>query len=269
MAYPLKSKQMKELETLLALMARLRDPLTGCPWDQQQTFATIAPHTVEEAYEVLDAVEREDYSELREELGDLLLQVVFHARMAEEQGLFDFRDVVATLSDKLIRRHPHVFGDSDDATLEALRAAWESGKAEERSVKGHASALDGVARALPALIRAEKLQKRASRVGFDWQTLPPVVAKVQEELDELQAEIDTPTRSEAALLHETGDLLFAGVNVARHLKLDAEAALRKASDRFEMRFRHVEEKLLERGQAPADAPAEELDRLWEEAKGLE
>ncbi|MCG2635264.1 MAG: nucleoside triphosphate pyrophosphohydrolase [Gammaproteobacteria bacterium] len=260
------------MDSLLQLMARLRDPVSGCPWDLAQTFATIAPYTIEEAYEVADAIERHDMAELRDELGDLLLQVVFHARMAEEAGHFSFADVVGSLSDKLLRRHPHVFGDSTESALATLSVNWEAGKAQERAAKNggdQVGALEGVARALPALMRAEKLQKRAARVGFDWQTLPPVIDKVREELAELETEIDAPEVNRAALSHEAGDLLFSTVNVARHLKLDAEVALRAANSRFERRFRYLERKLLESGQSAANASTEELERLWEEAKGQE
>jgi MazG family protein len=227
------------MKRLLEIMARLRDPASGCPWDKVQNFRTIAPYTIEEAYEVAEACETGDPAALKDELGDLLFQTVFHARMAEEAGLFDFADVADAISDKMIRRHPHVFGDTAIADADAQTVAWEETKAKERAAGGAASALDGVGVALPALTRAEKLQKRAARVGFDWPDTPPVFAKIGEELDELRAEIDggaDPARIE----DEFGDVLFAVVNLARHLRVDPEQALRMASRKFERRFRAME-----------------------------
>jgi ATP diphosphatase len=217
------------LERLVAIMRRLRDPQTGCEWDRQQSFATIAPYTVEEAYEVADAIARDDMPALVEELGDLQLQVVFHAQMAEEAGLFRLEDVFAAICDKLERRHPHIFGSSSETP------GWEAIKAAERQAKAHASVLDGVAQALPALDRAVKLQKRAARLGFDWADAAGPRAKISEELAELDAETETAAREE-----ELGDLLFAIANLARHLNIDPEDALRKASRKFERRFRQIE-----------------------------
>jgi ATP diphosphatase len=243
------------LDRLLTVMARLRDPETGCPWDVEQTFATIAPYTIEEAYEVADACERGDMAALKDELGDLLLQVVFHSRMAEETGLFAFDDVADGIADKLIRRHPHVFSD---APRDSGHAQWEVIKAAERATSDDKSALAGVALPLPALMRAEKLQKRASRVGFDWPDADGPRAKIAEELAEVEAAADHDARED-----EIGDLIFAVVNFARHLKIDPEIALRRANAKFEKRFRKVEEL--------ADAPLlgqsiERLDALWERAK---
>ena len=229
---------------LIEVMARLRDPESGCPWDIEQSFETIAPYTIEEAYEVADAIARADMPALREELGDLLLQVVYHARMAEEAGAFDFETVAATIADKMIRRHPHVFGDDSVGTAEAQSANWETAKAQERSRKAAAegraaSVLDGVALALPALTRAEKLQKRAARVGFDWPEAAQVFDKIDEELSEVKTEITNGSMPDR-LEDELGDLLFAVANLARHLGVDPEAALRRTNGKFERRFHHVE-----------------------------
>jgi ATP diphosphatase len=258
------------LDRLLAVMARLRDPEGGCPWDLEQNFATIAPYTIEEAYEVADAIERGDLHGLCDELGDLLLQVVFHARMAEEQQAFAFDDVAAAIADKMERRHPHVFGDADSA---GLRTSWETQKVHERARKAaeagrKASVLDDVPRALPALVRAGKLQKRAAREGFDWASLAPVLAKVDEELGELRAEIagDAPRRR---LEDELGDVLFACVNLARHLGIDAETALRGTNAKFESRFRAIERALADRGLEPGDVDLDELESLWLAAKHAE
>lgn len=259
------------IEALLALMTRLRDRENGCPWDAVQTFATIAPYTIEEAYEVADAIARGDLASLEEELGDLLLQVVFHAEMAREAGAFDFDSVARKITDKMHRRHPHVFGD---ATKDGdLRPAWEAMKARERRDKAGAkavgsSALDGVALALPALMRARKLQERAARVGFDWPDMASTLAKVDEELHELKGAIGADGgRSE--LVEEIGDLLFACVNVARRLGIDPEEALRGCNDKFVRRFNHVEGELARTGKAPEDSSLEEMDALWEDAKTRE
>jgi ATP diphosphatase len=239
------------LARLAAIMARLRDPKRGCEWDVQQTFATIAPYTIEEAYEVADAIERHDLDALKDELGDLALQVVFHARMAEELGMFGLADVLTGISDKMERRHPHVFGDGS-------RPGWETIKAAERTAKADdPSALAGVARALPALLRAEKLQKRAARTGFDWPDASGPRAKMLEELEEIAA---APPET---VEEEVGDLLFAAVNFARHLKIDAEAALRKANDKFERRFRAME--AMDGGFA--ELSLDEKEALWIRAKG--
>lgn len=253
--------------SLRAIMARLRDPEGGCPWDVQQTFASIAPYTIEEAYEVADAIERGDMDELKGELGDLLLQVVFHARMAEEAGHFDLAAVEAAICDKMLRRHPHVFGGEAVRDAEHQTAAWETHKAQERAARHgpQASALDGVARGLPALLRAEKLQRRAARVGFDWPDTGGVLAKLDEEVQELKAEV-VAAAAPQRLLDEVGDLLFSVVNLARHLKVDAEGALRHANAKFERRFRAVEEALRAQGLSPETATLEQMDAAWNRAK---
>ena len=256
---------MKETQRLLEIMARLRDPERGCPWDRQQTFMTIAPYTVEEAYEVADAIERGDLEALEEELGDLLLQVVYHARMAEEEGRFVFEDVAKGISDKLVSRHPHVFGDADIHTAAQQTRDWEARKAAERAERAQGGALEGVPAALPGLTRAEKLQKRAARVGFDWRELKPVFAKVREELTELEQEVDAGM-AEERLRDELGDLLFAVANLARKLAVDPEQALRGTNRKFERRFQHMELRLGERGLKPADVSLEEMDAYWNEAK---
>ena len=255
---------------LLAVMAWLRDRQHGCPWDVDQTFRTIAPYTIEEAYEVADAIERDDLGALKEELGDLLLQVVYHAQMAHETGAFGFADVASAIADKMVDRHPHVFGDARVATAEAQTVSWEARKAAERAAKRAdaepAGTLDGVARALPALLRAEKIQKRAARVGFDWKQTGPVIDKIEEELGELRAELAASDVDQARLTDELGDVLFAVANLARHCKIDPEAALRATNDKFERRFRHIERRLAEAGRKPADATLDEMEALWQEAK---
>jgi len=255
---------------LLAVMAWLRDRQHGCPWDVEQTFRTIAPYTIEEAYEVADAIDRDDLGALKEELGDLLLQVVYHAQMAHESGAFGFADVASAIADKMVDRHPHVFGDARVATAEAQTVSWEARKATERAAKRAgaepAGTLDGVARALPALLRAEKIQKRAARVGFDWKQTGPVIDKIDEELGELRAELEAGDVDQARLTDELGDVLFAVANLARHCKIDPEAALRATNDKFERRFRHIERRLAEAGRKPADATLEEMEALWQEAK---
>jgi MazG family protein len=257
------------IERLLAIMARLRDPARGCPWDVEQTFATIAPYTIEEAYEVADAIARGDLAGLKDELGDLLFQVVFHARMAEEAGHFDFADVANSISDKMERRHPHVFGDAEIRSAEQQTAAWEAHKAREREERAAADgALAGVPLALPALLRAEKLGKRAARVGFDWPDAGAVLEKVREEIGEVERAV-VAGESEARLGHEIGDLLFAVAQLARHLRISPETALRDANARFERRFAYVEKRLAERGRSPAEAGMDELEALWGEAKRAE
>jgi ATP diphosphatase len=256
---------------LLEVMAWLRDRQHGCPWDVDQTFRTIAPYTIEEAYEVADAIERHDLPALKEELGDLLLQVVYHAQMAREAGAFGFADVAAGIADKMVDRHPHVFGDDRIATAEAQTVSWEARKAAERAAKQAdttqpAGALDGVARALPALLRAEKIQKRAARVGFDWKETGPVIDKIEEELGELRAELSAGVIDQDRLADELGDVLFAVANLARHCKVDPEAALRATNDKFERRFRYIERRLAEQRRRPTDATLEEMEALWQEAK---
>ncbi|HET7306239.1 MAG TPA: nucleoside triphosphate pyrophosphohydrolase [Gammaproteobacteria bacterium] len=253
---------MSNLQKLLDIMAALRDPVTGCPWDREQTFRTIAPYTVEEAYEVAEAAEQNDPAALKDELGDLLLQVVFHARMAEEAGLFNFDAVAAGLCDKLVKRHPHVFGGEQiDDSAEQTRA-WEDQKAAER---GDAGVLAGVAATLPALTRAVKLQKRASRVGFDWDAIEPVLAKIHEELDELNVEIER-NAAKSRIKDELGDVLFAVANLARHVNVDPEQALRGTNRKFIRRFEAVEAGLAARGERPEDVSLETMDALWVEAK---
>jgi len=258
----------REIERLIEIMAALRTSGSGCPWDLEQTFATIVPFTLEEAYEVADAVERGDFADLRDELGDLLLQVVFHARMAEEAGRFDFGGVVEAITAKLIRRHPHVFADARDLSPDEVKSLWGQIKAAEKRARGSAvGVLSGVPLALPALTRALKLQEKAGKVGFDWAEARAVLAKLREELDEIEAEI-TAGDAEAAA-GEVGDLLFAVVNLARHLAVDPEAALRGTSAKFERRFGHIEARLAADGRAPAGASLEEMEALWAEAKRAE
>jgi MazG family protein len=260
------------MQRLLAIMARLRDPQAGCPWDLEQSFATIAPYTIEEAYEVADAIERRDLSHLREELGDLLLQVVFHARIAEEQEAFAFNDVAEAICAKMIARHPHVFGDADIETAEAQTKAWEELKAAERAAKAGdalASTLDGVPLALPALLRAIKLQNRAARVGFDWPSTDQVIDKIVEEARELAEAKAHADEDRDHLEEEMGDLLFVAANLARHLKIDPETALRRANAKFERRFRHIERGLAAQGRKLGEATLAEMDALWDEAKRLE
>ncbi|WP_210527589.1 nucleoside triphosphate pyrophosphohydrolase [Rubellimicrobium arenae] len=249
-----------EVTRLLAIMARLRDPQTGCAWDVEQTFATIAPYTIEEAYEVADAIQKEDWPGLKGELGDLLLQAVFHARIAEEAGLFDFADVAQAISDKMVKRHPHVFGDAGTRTSDEQTVAWEAQKARERGGR----TLDGVALALPALKRAEKLQNRAARVGFDWPDIAPVLDKVAEEAREV-ADAATPDARE----EEVGDLLFVCANLARHLGVDPEAALRRANAKFERRFAAIEDRLSALGKTPSDSTLEEMDAIWDEVRAAD
>jgi tetrapyrrole methylase family protein/MazG family protein/ATP diphosphatase len=261
------SSDLPPLQRLLEIMARLRDPEGGCPWDKEQTFATIAPYTVEEAYEVADAIERNDLKDLKEELGDLLFQVVFHSRMAEEQGAFDFDAVAAAMVDKMVRRHPHVFAGETYADLDAQVAAWDAIKAEERAEKARHSILDDVPPGLPAMTRAVKLTRRAARVGFDWPSTDEVMAKLREELEELQHEIDVGDLPKARA--ELGDLLFVAANLARKLDVDPEDALRACNAKFERRFHHIEKALAERGKTPDQSDLEEMDGLWNEAKALE
>lgn len=258
---------MNNLARLLQIMQRLRAP-DGCPWDKQQTFATIAPYTVEEAYEVADAIARHDLDDLRDELGDLLFQVVFHARLAEEQGAFDFDAVAGSIADKLIRRHPHVFAAASYADHDELHAAWEAHKAEERankSASAPASVLDDIPLALPALSRALKIGKRVARVGFDWPDHGGALDKIEEECAELRHEVESAA-SAAQVTEEFGDLLFAMVNLARKLRIDPEAALQAANRKFEQRFRAVEARLAARGKRPEESDLEEMDGLWEEVK---
>ncbi|MBY6116312.1 nucleoside triphosphate pyrophosphohydrolase [Mameliella alba] len=250
---------------LVEIMRRLRDPDTGCPWDLEQSFATIAPYTIEEAYEVSDAIEREAWDELKGELGDLLFQSVFHAQMASEAGLFTFDEVADGMSDKMVARHPHVFGEeSRDKSADQQTRDWETIKAAERAAKAETGVLDGVALGLPALLRAVKLQKRAARVGFDWPTTDEVMDKLREEMDELRQAEDADHRFE-----EFGDLLFVMANLGRHMGIDPEAALRAANAKFTRRFQAIEAALAEDGRRPEDSDLEEMDRLWDAAKAAE
>jgi ATP diphosphatase len=268
----------RDIARLLEIMAALRTPGSGCPWDLEQNFATIAPYTLEEAYEVADAILRSDLTDLREELGDLLLQVVFHARMAQEQGAFDFGDVVAGITEKLIRRHPHVFGEGGKLTPQAVAGLWDRIKAQEKAERAagrqasegaqvSAGALAGVPANVPALTRALKLQSKASKVGFDWNDPLAVLSKIREEADEIEAEIVAGRSLEAG--HEVGDLLFAVVNLARHVGADPEAVLRATNRKFEQRFAAIERALAQRGKSPAQASLAEMDALWDEAKAAE
>jgi len=257
------------MNKLLEIMAALRDPQTGCPWDIQQTFETIIPYTLEEAYEVADAIEQGDMDSLKSELGDLLFQVVFYAQMARENNSFDFSDVVEDVSEKLIRRHPHVFHNEASEKLSdtQLHEAWEATKAEERnqqSLNKKAAALDGVAKALPALKRAQKLQKRAAREGFDWKEVEPVFDKIEEEIREVREAIQN--NDAQSVFEEVGDLLFSSVNLARHLKVDAEESLRACNKKFEQRFAYIETALASNEREMQSVPLDELEQLWQEAK---
>ncbi len=255
---------MDNINKLLEVMGKLRDPETGCPWDVEQSFSTIAPYTIEEAYEVADAIDRENVDDLRDELGDLLLQVVFHAQMAAESGHFDFDDVAAGIAEKMIRRHPHVFGSASEREAGKVDGSWEEIKELERSESDDASELAGIARALPALKRAQKLGKRAGRVGFDWPDRQGVHAKIQEELVELERAAGA--RDRTGIEEEFGDMLFAVVNLARHLDVDPERALRGANRKFERRFRDMETAIVGNGKRIKDFSLEALDQEWRAAK---
>ena len=267
-------KPSRDISGLLEIMAALRTPHTGCPWDLEQNFATIAPYTIEEAYEVADAIARGDLADLRDELGDLLLQVVFHARMAQEQGAFAFGDVVQAITEKMLRRHPHVFGDADARRPDAVKGLWERIKAEEKAAraaqKGAAApdgALAGVPTALPAMMRAQKLQTKAGQVGFDWNDPQAVLAKIREETEEVANAL--ARGDQAAAGQEVGDLLFAAVNLARHLDQEAESLLRSTNRKFERRFGAVESALARQGRSPTQASLQEMDALWDAAKEAE
>jgi nucleoside triphosphate diphosphatase len=267
-------KPSRDIAALLDTMAALRTPGTGCPWDLEQNFATIAPYTIEEAYEVADAIERGDLPDLREELGDLLLQVVFHACMAQEQGAFDFVDVVEAITGKLLRRHPHVFGDARGLEVDGVNALWERIKAEEKAEQAasgkpalQAGALAGVPVTLPALTRALKLQEKAGRVGFDWNDPRAVLSKIREEADEIEAALDSEDNE--TIGREVGDLLFAVVNLARHVKADPESVLRGTNRKFARRFAAIERALAAQGKSPREATLAEMDALWDAAKATE
>ncbi|MDB5416989.1 MAG: mazg protein [Phenylobacterium sp.] len=272
MTKPAPPADLQPIDRLIAIMARLRDREHGCPWDVEQTFASIAPYTVEEAYEVADAIERGDLADLRDELGDLLLQVVFHARMAQEQGVFDFDDVARAINDKMVRRHPHVFGTETYGSLAEQKQGWEALKAAERARKlgekaRAASLLDDVPVGLPALTRAVKLSKRAAGVGFVWPSAKEVLDKLHEEVAELEAEIAAGDLEKAR--QEMGDVLFVVANLARTLDVDPEDALRATNAKFGRRFRHIEARLAERGKTPEQSDLAEMDGLWDEAKRAE
>ncbi|MFD1801988.1 nucleoside triphosphate pyrophosphohydrolase [Mixta tenebrionis] len=260
---------MTALDRLLAIMQTLRDPQHGCPWDRQQTYATIAPYTLEETYEVLDAIQREDYEDLRAELGDLLFQVVFYAQLAQEEGRFSFEDICRGIADKLERRHPHIFADAQVAGSEEALRNWEQIKQQERAKKEQHSALDDIPQALPALMRAQKIQKRCHNVGFDWTSLGPVVDKVHEEIDEVMHEAQQAVVDEAKLEEEVGDLLFATVNLARHLGTKAETALQKANVKFERRFRQVEQIIAAQGMVMSEASLDQMEAAWQQVKAGE
>ena len=275
---PARPSSERQIDRLLGIMARLRDPAKGCPWDIEQSFHTVAPHTIEEAYEVADAIERDDLPALRDELGDLLFQVVFHSQIARERGAFDFEAVAAAISDKMIRRHPHVFGETRVADAAAQTVRWEEHKAAERAAEAAASgrapsALDGVIRGLPGLTRALKLQKRAARVGFDWTETIDILDKIEEEIGELRVELRAVAEGAARgpaherVADELGDLLFVLVNLARRLEVDPEGAIRGANAKFERRFHRIEALLLARqGRTPAEASLDEMEALWQQAK---
>ena len=265
------------LEALLTIMHSLRDPDSGCPWDKKQTFASVVPHTIEEVYELADAIELQDYSDLKGELGDLLFQVIFYAQIAKEQGLFEFSDILETLNEKLVRRHPHVFKQTEFSDEQAIHDNWEKEKQKERlkkstSMNQQQSVLDNIPLALPALNRSYKIQKRCANVGFDWAELEPVVAKIHEEIDEVLAEVKRTDLSneqkQARIEDELGDLLFANVNLVRHLKANPETVLRQANNKFEKRFRLVELAVLKQGKTMQDCTLVELDAIWDEVKQL-
>lgn len=258
---------MTAVNRLLSIMQTLRDPARGCPWDRQQTFSSIAPYTLEEAYEVIDAIQRADFDDLRDELGDLLFQVVFYAQMAEEQQRFSFDDICHAISDKLERRHPHLFGDAQVNSAAEVGQNWEAIKRGERAEKAQHSALDDIPKALPALMRAHKIQKRCQSVGFDWDSLGPVLEKVHEEIDEVMHEAQQAVVDQHKLEEEIGDLLFATVNLSRHLGSKAEIALQKANDKFERRFRQVEAILREQGRD--NATLDEMEAAWQQVKARE
>lgn len=260
---------MTQIDRLLGIMQRLRDLENGCPWDKEQTFSTIAPYTLEETYEVLDAIAREDFDDLRGELGDLLFQVVFFAQMAQEEGRFDFNDICAAISDKLERRHPHIFGDATAGDSTEVLARWEEIKTEERAQKEQHSALDDIPLSFPALMRAQKIQKRCSTVGFDWTSLGPVVEKVYEEIDEVMDEAKQAVVDQARVEEEMGDLLFATVNLSRHLGVKAEVALQKANQKFERRFREVERIVADRGLTMTGVDLETMEEVWQQVKRQE
>lgn len=253
---------------LLWVMAQLRDPESGCPWDRQQSFETIVPYTIEEAYEVADAIEFGTMSDVKEELGDLLFQVVFYAQLGKERSEFDFEAIAETVANKLIRRHPHVFADTDLDSVDQVAQNWEAIKQQERAEKGQSdsSLLANIPKGMSPLVRADKMQRRCAKVGFDWTTLPPVVAKIEEEIQEVMAEVDQSERNQEAVEMEVGDLLFAVVNLARHLDVDAERALRAANHKFEHRFRQVEQVVARSERKVDEVSLPELEAIWQQVK---
>ncbi|ABR73435.1 nucleoside triphosphate pyrophosphohydrolase [Actinobacillus succinogenes] len=257
------------IQDFVRLIARLRNPNGGCPWDLKQNYQTMIPCLIEESYEVIDAIERQDTENLREELGDLLMQVVFLSQLATEEQKFTFDDVVNDVAEKIVRRHPHVFGEQSAGNEQEALAHWNAIKAQEKSRQKETSILDGIPHAFPALLRAEKLQKKCSKVGFDWNDVNGVIAKVEEELDEVKQELNRPHLTQTKVNEEMGDLLFAAVNLARHVKTQPEEALRQANHKFERRFRTVEQKIRQSGKALKDCSLAELDQLWDEVKSQE
>ena len=263
------TNHLNELDRLYQIMIRLRDPETGCPWDVAQDFASIAPYTIEEAYEVADAIQIGDRTAIRDELGDLLLQVVFHARIAEEEGSFALEDVAKSISDKMVARHPHVFGDDDRPSVESQNGLWEDIKARERAQKGETKLLDGIARGLPPMLRALKLQKRAARVGFDWPKIDQVLDKMKEEAEELAVELASKNKDQTRIQDEVGDLLFVAVNLARKAGVDPETALQNCNLKFENRFNYVEEQVVSKHKNFTDVSLDVMEGYWQDAKAYD
>ena len=262
------TEALEQLDRIIDIMRRLRDPETGCPWDVEQDFSTIAPYTIEEAYEVADAVQRGNTDDIRDELGDLLLQVVFQSRIAEEAGLFTLADVARSISDKMVDRHPHVFGDEDRPQVEEQSGRWEAIKAAERASRGKTGVLDDVAAGLPPMLRAMKLQKRAARVGFDWTQMDDIIAKLHEETDELRSEVTREQVNQDRVIDEVGDVLFVAVNLARRAGVDPETALMGCNSKFEQRFRYIENESEKNGYSIQDMSLDQLEALWQQAKSV-
>ena len=262
------TEALAQLDRIIDIMRRLRDPESGCPWDVEQDFSTIAPYTIEEAYEVADAVQREDTNDIRDELGDLLLQVIFQSRIAEEAGLFTLADVARSISDKMIDRHPHVFGDEDRPQIEEQSGRWEAIKAAERAKRGKTGVLDDIAAGLPPMLRALKLQKRAARVGFDWTRMDDIIDKLHEETAELRSEVARDKVDQDRVIDEVGDVLFVAVNLARRAGVDPETALMGCNSKFEQRFRYIEKESEKNGNSIHDLTLDEMESLWQEAKSV-
>jgi len=262
------TEALEQLDRIIDIMRRLRDPETGCPWDVEQDFSTIAPYTIEEAYEVADAVQRGNTDDIRDELGDLLLQVVFQSRIAEEAGLFTLADVARSISDKMVDRHPHVFGDEDRPQVEEQSGRWEAIKAAERASRGKTGVLDDVAAGLPPMLRAMKLQKRAARVGFDWTQMDDIIAKLHEETDELRSEVTREQVNQDRVIDEVGDVLFVAVNLARRAGVDPETALMGCNSKFEQRFRYIENESEKNGYSIQDMSLDQMEALWQQAKSV-